>query len=218
MGYNCAILPGDRTEFIPHTLFPPAGARCNCAVRFIRPVKINPSWKKIFFRKKNKVPRRWLDLAELPEKNVIQQEATDPRRWAIYPRRAHSLLVMDTRKRTNSPSDGRRGFTSCNHRVNITQQHCAAAASTPSVRTWRWILKWLDPRWLIICCVFPLWSHFSLWGKQPLRASRHSALSRPAPHHGSGSSLLRPSILTSAFTAGAHPPHKWKGAGSFCEK
>lgn len=53
-GYNCAILPGDRSEFIPHTLFPPAGARCNCAVRFIRPVKINPSWKKIVFWKKKK--------------------------------------------------------------------------------------------------------------------------------------------------------------------
>lgn len=109
------------------------------------------------------MPCWWLDLAELQEKNVIQQVTTDPRRWAIYPWRAHLLLVMDIRKRTNSPSDGRRGFTSCNHRLNITQQHGAASVSTPSVRTWRWILKWLDPRLLIICCVFPLWSHFSLW-------------------------------------------------------
>lgn len=65
--------------------------------------------------------------------------------------------------------------------------------STPSVRTWRWILKWLDPRLLIICCVFPLWSHFSLWGKQPLRASRHSELSQP---------FSRPPPSTTAL---AHP-------------
>lgn len=64
------------------------------------------------------------------------------------------------------------GFTSCNHRLNITQQHGAASAR-------RRILKWLDPCCLLICCVFPLWSHVSLWGKQRLRTSRHLELLQP---------------------------------------
>lgn len=160
MEYNCTILPEDRSEFIPHTLFPPAGAQCNCAGRFIHPVKINPSWKKSFKkrRRRRKRLRRCLVAAGFGSASWEKCHSAGSNRPPLLgdlPTRC-TLACCDGYPGTHKqPVRWTQGLTSCNHRLSITQQHCAASA-------WRWILKWLDLFCLIICCFLTLISLLTL--------------------------------------------------------